>query len=61
MKLPVGFQLIGNIGLEEYKEWLGRYANLNSHKREKAVVKRAYARTGIVGNPSDGAWESVRV
>jgi glucuronokinase len=55
MKLPSGFQLNGKVGLKDYEQWLRYFeeqAELSSKKER--ITKRAYARVGLVGNPSDG-------
>ncbi|XP_023931055.1 glucuronokinase 1-like, partial [Lingula anatina] len=57
LKLPTGFQLIGQVGLKDYKDWLGVFANRQSaEKKKKETTKRAYARVGLFGNPSDGYY-----
>ncbi|ELT97006.1 hypothetical protein CAPTEDRAFT_174475 [Capitella teleta] len=55
MKLPTGFQLIGHVGLDDYKRW----SDVFSHRKQiedkiEPYTKRAYARVGLMGNPSDG-------
>lgn len=55
MKLPTGFQLIGHVGLDDYRRWLDFFAkSQETIARHRPVVKRAYARVGLMGNPSDG-------
>ncbi|KAE8592245.1 hypothetical protein XENTR_v10018702 [Xenopus tropicalis] len=54
MKLPTGFQLIGQVGLPDYTKWLAHYSTLKNEPKVKAITCRAYARIGIIGNPSDG-------
>ncbi|XP_063799794.1 uncharacterized protein LOC134966741 isoform X2 [Pseudophryne corroboree] len=56
MKLPTGFQLIGQVGLPDYTKWLAHYSTLKNEPRVKAITCRAYARIGIIGNPSDGYY-----
>ena len=57
MKLPTGFQLIGQVTLNEYEQWLRYFRNKQTHKlRQKAITNRAYARVGLMGNPSDGFY-----
>lgn len=56
MKLPTKFQLIGQIGLSEYKQWSAWFssnqAQISSHPQP--ITCRCYARIGLIGNPSDG-------
>ncbi|KAL5499940.1 hypothetical protein EMCRGX_G011415 [Ephydatia muelleri] len=56
MKLPTKFQLIGQIGLAEYRQWTAWFsanrAQLGSHPQP--IMCRCYARIGLIGNPSDG-------
>uniref|UniRef100_UPI00398F56EA glucuronokinase with putative uridyl pyrophosphorylase isoform X2 n=1 Tax=Pristiophorus japonicus TaxID=55135 RepID=UPI00398F56EA len=54
MKLPTGFQLIGQVDLSEYKKWLARYSSKQHGSAAKSITRRSYARVGIMGNPSDG-------
>lgn len=54
MKLPTGFQLIGQVGLSEYKKWLALYSSKQHGVAVKQMTCRSYARAGIMGNPSDG-------
>ncbi|KAM4650932.1 uncharacterized protein O3C94_013545 [Discoglossus pictus] len=56
MKLPTGFQLIGQVGLPDYTKWLTHYSAIKNEPRVKAITCRAYARIGIIGNPSDGYY-----
>lgn len=56
MKLPTRFQLIGQVTLKDYQERIEYFAkrkqeNLNF---KKLTTRRAYARIGLMGNPSDG-------
>ncbi|XP_067910182.1 glucuronokinase with putative uridyl pyrophosphorylase [Heterodontus francisci] len=54
MKLPTGFQLIGQVDLSEYKKWLVCYSSKQHGSAVKSITCRSYARVGIMGNPSDG-------
>ncbi|XP_028319573.1 glucuronokinase with putative uridyl pyrophosphorylase isoform X3 [Gouania willdenowi] len=54
MKLPTGFQLIGQVGLSDYTKWLTHYSTKQQNNPAKAVTYRSYARVGLMGNPSDG-------
>ncbi|XP_072557162.1 glucuronokinase with putative uridyl pyrophosphorylase isoform X2 [Paramormyrops kingsleyae] len=54
MKLPTGFQLIGQVGLSDYIQWLSRYAAKQEGTSGKPITCRTYARVGLMGNPSDG-------
>ncbi|XP_071806247.1 uncharacterized protein [Asterias amurensis] len=55
MKLPTGFQLIGQIGLQEYEKWLEYFSDKQLQQRAKEpYTAEAYARVGLMGNPSDG-------
>merc|ERR1719319_2239241 len=55
MKLPTGFRLIGQTTLSEYQIWLDYFVKQNSIDRKPLkLTKRAYARVGLMGNPSDG-------
>ncbi|XP_069803268.1 uncharacterized protein [Dendropsophus ebraccatus] len=56
MKLPTGFQLIGQVGLPDYTKWLAHYSAVKSQPRVKSITCRSYARIGIIGNPSDGYY-----
>uniref|UniRef100_A0A4W3GXF7 Glucuronokinase with putative uridyl pyrophosphorylase n=2 Tax=Callorhinchus milii TaxID=7868 RepID=A0A4W3GXF7_CALMI len=56
MKLPTGFQLIGNVGLSEYKKWLSHYSAKQHGSAVKSITCCSYARIGIMGNPSDGFY-----
>ncbi|XP_078389149.1 glucuronokinase with putative uridyl pyrophosphorylase isoform X4 [Cetorhinus maximus] len=56
MKLPTGFQLIGQVDLSEYKKWLARYSSKQHGSAAKSITCRSYARIGIMGNPSDGFY-----
>ena len=57
MKLPVAFDLIGRTSLATYVESAARLAEspadgLATHSRP--ITRRAHARIGLLGNPSDG-------
>ncbi|KAM9318808.1 glucuronokinase with putative uridyl pyrophosphorylase isoform 2-T2 [Pholidichthys leucotaenia] len=54
MKLPTGFQLIGQVGLSDYTKWLTHYSTKHQGKPAKPITCRSYARVGLIGNPSDG-------
>ena len=55
MRIPGGFQLTGDIGLREYREWSARYAELTKAAATLGpITMRAFARVGLLGNPSDG-------
>ncbi|KAG9352708.1 hypothetical protein JZ751_021122 [Albula glossodonta] len=54
MKLPTGFQLIGQVGLSDYNKWLAHYSAKQQHSPSKPILCRSYARVGLMGNPSDG-------
>lgn len=54
MKLPTGFQLIGQVTLSDYNKWLSRYSEKQQESPGKPIVCRSYARVGLMGNPSDG-------
>ncbi|XP_071488373.1 uncharacterized protein [Diadema antillarum] len=55
MKLPTGFQLIGQIGLADYEKWLSFFSDKQTEQRYmKPYTAKAYARIGLMGNPSDG-------
>ncbi|XP_030077510.1 glucuronokinase 1 isoform X3 [Microcaecilia unicolor] len=56
MKLPTGFQLIGQVGLSDYTKWLTFYSAKKTGNTVKAITCRSYARIGIIGNPSDGYY-----
>ncbi|XP_072449477.1 glucuronokinase with putative uridyl pyrophosphorylase isoform X1 [Chiloscyllium punctatum] len=56
MKLPTGFQLIGQVDLSEYKKWLACYSSKQHGIAAKSITCRSYARIGIMGNPSDGFY-----
>ncbi|MCL4125542.1 UNVERIFIED_CONTAM: hypothetical protein GTU68_028943 [Idotea baltica] len=57
MKLPTGFQLIGDVGLKDYESWLNYFLKESTSGEAKGpIAKRAYARVGIMGNPSDGFY-----
>ncbi|KAG7479701.1 glucuronokinase 1-like [Solea senegalensis] len=54
MKLPTGFQLIGQVGLSDYTKWLTHYSSKRQDNAAKPITCRSYARVGLMGNPSDG-------
>ncbi|KAK8738551.1 hypothetical protein OTU49_003931 [Cherax quadricarinatus] len=54
MKLPTGFQLIGQVGLKDYESWVSYFANQEENECRDPITMRAYARVGLMGNPSDG-------
>ncbi|XP_068601905.1 glucuronokinase with putative uridyl pyrophosphorylase [Brachionichthys hirsutus] len=54
MKLPTGFQLIGQVGLSDYTKWLAHYSTKQQDNPTKPITCRSYARVGLMGNPSDG-------
>ncbi|XP_055751982.1 glucuronokinase with putative uridyl pyrophosphorylase isoform X2 [Salvelinus fontinalis] len=54
MKLPTGFQLIGQVGLSDYTKWLAHYSAQQQQCLAKPITCRSYARVGLMGNPSDG-------
>ena len=53
MKLPEPFDLIGDVGLQEYRALLEARAPKPTPIRA-SIVRRVHARVGLVGNPSDG-------
>ncbi|XP_057695357.1 glucuronokinase with putative uridyl pyrophosphorylase isoform X2 [Corythoichthys intestinalis] len=54
MKLPTGFQLIGQVTLSDYTKWLNCFSAKQQDKSSKPITCRSYARVGLIGNPSDG-------
>uniref|UniRef100_A0A3Q3F469 Glucuronokinase with putative uridyl pyrophosphorylase n=1 Tax=Kryptolebias marmoratus TaxID=37003 RepID=A0A3Q3F469_KRYMA len=54
MKLPTGFQLIGQVGLSDYTKWLSHYSTKKQDNPDEPIICRSYARVGLIGNPSDG-------
>ncbi|XP_034403875.1 glucuronokinase with putative uridyl pyrophosphorylase [Cyclopterus lumpus] len=54
MKLPTGFQLIGQVGLSDYTRWLSHYSTKQQDASSKPITCRSFARVGLMGNPSDG-------
>uniref|UniRef100_A0A3P8V138 Glucuronokinase with putative uridyl pyrophosphorylase n=1 Tax=Cynoglossus semilaevis TaxID=244447 RepID=A0A3P8V138_CYNSE len=54
MKLPTGFQLIGQVSLSDYTKWLSHYSTKQQNSAAKPITCRSYARVGLMGNPSDG-------
>ncbi len=50
MKLPTGFQLIGQTTLKEYQAWVDyfdRRSKATGDIRQSRITKRAYARVGV--------------
>ncbi|KAJ8034154.1 Glucuronokinase 1 [Holothuria leucospilota] len=55
VKLPTGFQLIGQVTLADYEKWLTYFSDeRSSQKTLQPFTSKAYARIGLMGNPSDG-------
>ncbi|EGD74001.1 hypothetical protein PTSG_05698 [Salpingoeca rosetta] len=54
MKLPDHFGLIGAVGVKEYHQCLQAAQAERSGRSVGPIVRRAYARVGLMGNPSDG-------
>ncbi|KAJ8369240.1 hypothetical protein SKAU_G00092680 [Synaphobranchus kaupii] len=54
MKLPTGFQLIGQVTLSDYNKWLTCYSAKQQESPSEPIISRSYARVGLMGNPSDG-------
>ncbi|EDQ91895.1 uncharacterized protein MONBRDRAFT_14509 [Monosiga brevicollis MX1] len=54
MKLPDHFDLIGEVGLEEYRRCLVQKRASFDTPVQEATTCRAHARVGLMGNPSDG-------
>ncbi|XP_061537169.1 glucuronokinase with putative uridyl pyrophosphorylase isoform X5 [Phycodurus eques] len=54
MKLPTGFQLIGQVGLSDYMKWLTRFSTKQQDNSTRPITFRSFARVGLMGNPSDG-------
>lgn len=54
MKLPDHFSLIGAVGISEYRKVLKRRSVEPTAARGNPIVRRANARIGVMGNPSDG-------
>ncbi|XP_049581746.1 glucuronokinase with putative uridyl pyrophosphorylase isoform X2 [Syngnathus scovelli] len=52
MKLPIGFQLIGQVGLSDYTKWLTRFSTKQQNSARQ-ITCRSFARVGLMGNPSD--------
>ncbi|TKS81467.1 hypothetical protein D9C73_015572 [Collichthys lucidus] len=44
MKLPTGFQLIGQVGLSDYTKWLTHYSTKQQNNPAKPITCRSYAR-----------------
>lgn len=56
MKLPDHFGLIGSVGLEEYRRCLQAARAEREGRAQGPIVRCAYARVGLMGNPSDGFY-----
>ncbi len=62
MKIPTGFGLIGQTSLADYEQFLAirnerKNGNGNGNGNgTKRITRRAYARVGLMGNPSDGFY-----
>eukprot|EP00055_Hartaetosiga_balthica_P007028 m.23628 g.23628 ORF g.23628 m.23628 type:complete len:624 (-) comp5565_c0_seq1:37-1908(-) len=54
LKLPDQFDLIGNVGLSDYERCLQRHSKFEKDCHKDGITHRAFARVGIMGNPSDG-------
>jgi len=55
MKIPTRFQLIGHVGLSDYQKWTQYFQARDQDIKNKVPINcRAYARVGLMGNPSDG-------
>eukprot|EP00054_Salpingoeca_dolichothecata_P033379 m.267373 g.267373 ORF g.267373 m.267373 type:complete len:607 (+) comp33111_c0_seq1:72-1892(+) len=54
MKLPDHFKLIGQVGLADYERCLEQYEPQTPEGMSKPIICRAFARVGLMGNPSDG-------
>ncbi|XP_065833814.1 uncharacterized protein [Oscarella lobularis] len=56
MKLPTRFQLIGQVTLAEYEKQVQRLSALAQPLKERTqpISSTAFARVGLMGNPSDG-------
>lgn len=55
MKLPTGFQMIGQVCLDDYESWLTYFTSQAAQECSRQPIRmRAYARVGLMGNPSDG-------
>jgi len=56
MKLPAAFDLIGQTTLAEYQACASRTppGTLADESAPVPITRRAYARVGLIGNPSDG-------
>lgn len=44
MKLPTGFQLIGQVGLKDYESWVSYFAHQAESECRDPITMRAYAR-----------------
>mmetsp|Transcript_105739 Transcript_105739/g.341064 ORF Transcript_105739/g.341064 Transcript_105739/m.341064 type:complete len:627 (-) Transcript_105739:39-1919(-) len=58
MKLQTAFKLIGQSSLRDYIEAISpaTYEDCSSFPQRTKITRRAYARIGLVGNPSDGFY-----
>ncbi|XP_076061938.1 uncharacterized protein LOC143037500 isoform X2 [Oratosquilla oratoria] len=56
MKLPTGFQLIGQVGLSDYESWVNFFTDQVKKETNEPITQKAYARVGLMGNPSDGFY-----
>ena len=54
MKIPTAFDLIGQTSLAEYEACTTRSAAPASDGAAAPITRRAHARVGLLGNPSDG-------
>ena len=57
MKLPTAFELIGQTSLAEYEACVARLSaslGADGARLSQPITKRAHARVGLLGNPSDG-------
>jgi glucuronokinase len=55
MNLPSGFAMIGaSVGLKQYMELNRDFKEAQKGEKSVQITKRAYARVGLMGNPSDG-------
>ena len=44
MKLPTGFQLIGEVGLKDYESWMSYFSDQAKMESRDPITKRAHAR-----------------
>ena len=52
--MPDHFDLIGAVGLAEYRACLSGSSPQQATEVQAPITKKAYARVGLMGNPSDG-------